>query len=69
MNIRPALSGYAFADTPLDRADKLRDDAEALLALWPQARILIVDDEGRAHADEAGQALAVTGAQLGGGPG
>lgn len=63
------LSGYAFADTPLDRADKLRDDAAALRALWPQARLLVVDDEGRAHADEAGQPLAITGAQLGGGPG
>ncbi len=69
MDIRRALSGYAFADTPLDRADKLRDDAAALLGLWPQARILIVDDEGRAHADETGQAMVVTGAQLGGGPG
>ena len=65
----PRLSGYAFADTPLDRADKLRDDAAALSALWPQARILVVDDEGRAHADEAGQPFVVTGAQLGGGPG
>jgi len=63
------LSGYAFADTPLDRADKLRDDAAALMALWPAARILVVDDEGNAHADETGQPLPVTGAQLGGGPG
>lgn len=69
MDSTEKLSGYAFADTSLDRADKLREDAAALLGLWPQARILIVDDEGRAFADDAGQPLAVTGAQVGGGPG
>ncbi len=69
MDATERLSGYAFADTPLDRADQLRDDAAALLGLWPQACILVVDDEGCAHADETGQVLAVTGGQLGGGPG
>lgn len=65
----PQLSGFAFADTPLDRADHLRDDADALAGLWPSARILAIDGEGNALADANGQPLAPTGARLGGGPG
>jgi NAD+ diphosphatase len=64
-----ALAGYAFADSALDRADALRDDADALARLWPSARVLVIDREGNALADEAGQPLAPAGAQLGGGPG
>jgi len=65
----PALSGFAFAGDTLDRADALRDDAEALAGLWPGARVLLLDEEGRAGADAAGALLAPTGAELGGGPG
>lgn len=65
----PELSGFAFAGNTLDRADGLRDDADALAGLWPQARILLVDAEGHACADGAGRLLAPTGAELGGGPG
>ena len=63
------LSGFAFAGDTLDRADALRDDAEALARLWPSARVMLLDGEGRAltHADGALQA--VEGASLGGGPG
>lgn len=63
------LTGYAFASDPLDRADHLRADADALARLWPQARVLVVDSEGRAGADAAGQCLAPTGEAVGGGPG
>ncbi|MFT3763241.1 MAG: NAD(+) diphosphatase [Pseudoxanthomonas sp.] len=63
------LAGHAFADTDIDRADALREDADALARLWPQARVLVIDGEGNALADADGQALAPGGAQLGGGPG
>ena len=65
----PALSGFAFAGNTLDRADGLRDDADALIRLWPQARVLLIDAEGNAGVDGAGRLLAPTGAELGGGPG
>ena len=63
------LSGFAFSDETLSRADALRDDAEALSRLWPTARVIVLDADGSALADEAGQLLIVTGATLGGGPG
>lgn len=63
------LSGFAFAGSPLDRADHLRDDAEALVAHWPRARVIVLDTQGNAFADAAGQLLALDGATLGGGPG
>ena len=62
-------SGYAFVGEPIDRADTLRDDPEALARLWPQARILVLDADGTAFTDAHGQWLALTGAELGGGPG
>jgi NAD+ diphosphatase len=63
------LSGFAFSDETLSRADALRDDAEALSRLWPTARVIVLDADGSALADEAGQLLIVTGATLGGGLG
>ncbi|WP_282297281.1 NAD(+) diphosphatase [Stenotrophomonas sp. PS02289] len=63
------LSGFSFTTDPLERADTLRDDPDALVRLWPQARVLVLDVDGRALANEQGQPLALTGAQLGGGPG
>lgn len=41
---------YAFAGPPPDRADHLRDDAEALSALWPDAGVIVIDAEGHAVA-------------------
>ncbi|MEO5963481.1 MAG: NAD(+) diphosphatase [Thermomonas sp.] len=67
MSARP--SPFAFVDGALDRADLLRADADALLALWPQASVIVLDADGRAHADEAGNLHAFRGADLGGGPG
>ncbi len=65
---------FAFVDGALDRADQLRDDPDALAVLWPQARIVLLDADGRALADAGGQLFAPTGAELtgaasGGGPG
>jgi len=60
---------FAFVDGALDRADHLRDDGEALATAWPRARIVLLDDDGRALADATQHLLAVTGGDLGGGPG
>ncbi len=62
-------SPFAFVDGALDRADLLRADADALLALWPQSLVIVLDADGRAHADAAGNLHAITGAELAGGPG
>ncbi len=61
--------GHAFASAPLDRADALRDDAEALARLWPDAKVLVLDADGTALADDAGQPFVSRGRALGGGPG
>lgn len=63
------FSGYAFTGAPLDRADALRDDAEALARLWPQARIVVLDADGRAFADDQGMPWQLSGEDVGGGPG
>ncbi|MFT3755018.1 MAG: NAD(+) diphosphatase [Pseudoxanthomonas sp.] len=69
MDSLQALAGHAFAETDIDRADALREDTDALARLWPQSRVLVIDGEGNALADAAGQPFAPSGAQLGGGPG
>ena len=63
------LSGFAFSGEALSRADALRDDPVALSRLWPQSRVIVLDTDGSALADETGKLLPVTGAMLGGGPG
>ncbi|MEP6906447.1 MAG: NAD(+) diphosphatase [Pseudoxanthomonas sp.] len=63
------LDGFAFIGEPLNRADALRDDADALANLWPSARVIVLDAEGNAFADEAGNLLVATGDSIGGGPG
>ena len=64
----PGCGPDAVPVAALDRADQLRDDTDALTALWAQARVLLLDDAG-ALCDEAGQPLALTGAQVSDGPG
>lgn len=39
---------FAFQHAGLDRAEHLREDPGALRALWPRARLLVVDAEGLA---------------------
>ncbi|HTD29342.1 MAG TPA: NADH pyrophosphatase zinc ribbon domain-containing protein, partial [Xanthomonadaceae bacterium] len=48
---------YAFADPPPDRADHLRDDPAALQALWSDAGVLLIDDDGHAVAGDEALAL------------
>jgi NAD+ diphosphatase len=62
------LSGFAFTGSGLDRADPLRDDPEAIARLWPQARVLVVDEHGCAHADAQGQPLLLHGESVADGP-
>lgn len=64
----PAIP-FSFVADPLDRSDALRDDAGALGAHWPQAKVILVDDAGLCVARADGQLHAPTGAELGGGPG
>ncbi|MHB8913205.1 MAG: NAD(+) diphosphatase, partial [Lysobacter sp.] len=53
----------------LDRADQLRNDADALNGLWPQARVVLLDADGRALADPEGRLCAPTGRELSDGAG
>src|SRR5690606_36908130 len=62
-------SPLAFVHGALDRADQLRDDHEALAALWPRAGVIALDADGRALADHERALRIVDGAALGGGPG
>lgn len=62
-------SPFAFVDGALDRADLLRGDADALHALWPRSCVIVLDADGRAHVDADGNLRALSGAELGGGPG
>ena len=60
---------FAFLEGALDRAENLRDDDAALTALWPRARILVIDNDGNAATDAGGAPLQLHGDQIGGGPG
>lgn len=62
-------AGFAFVADPLDRSDALRDDDCALSTMWPQARVVLVDAEGRGLADVEGRLWSPRGSELGGGPG
>ncbi|MGY1426562.1 NAD(+) diphosphatase [Lysobacter sp. A289] len=53
----------------LDRADHLRDDPEALSALWAHARVILLTDDGQALADADGVLYAPLGEDLSQGPG
>lgn len=69
----PALP-FAFVEADacraaLDRADHLRTDPAALAQLWPQARVILLDDTGLALADEQRRLCAPTGEELSAGPG
>ncbi|MEE7567302.1 cell division protein ZapE, partial [Xanthomonas sp. Kuri4-3] len=39
-----AFSGFAFTSAPLDRADALRDDPDAIVRLWQAGRVLVLDE-------------------------
>jgi NAD+ diphosphatase len=59
---------FAFVDGALDRADALRDNRDALRAYWPNARVLLVDADGRTLGDDDGWLAAAHGGDLGDGP-
>ena len=59
----------AACRSSLDRADRLRDDPDAMQALWAEARIILLDEKGHALADDDGRLLAPHGAQISQGPG
>ncbi|AXK72692.1 NAD(+) diphosphatase [Lysobacter sp. TY2-98] len=59
-----SLVGDASGFAPLDRADHLRGDGKALASLWPEARVLRLDSEGRAAADASGYPVVVRGDAL-----
>lgn len=61
-------SPFAFVDGALDRADALRDDPDALAALWLQAGVIVLDAQGKALANAEGRLHELDGAKLGGGP-
>ncbi|MDQ3289043.1 MAG: NAD(+) diphosphatase [Pseudomonadota bacterium] len=54
----------------IDRADHLRHEPQSLTALWPRARVLLLDASGRAASEHDGSLLAPLGAEVtSGGPG
>lgn len=55
---------FAFLESPLDRAEHLRDDTDVLAARWPRAQVVVVDIEGRAAADAEGAPLRLHGADI-----
>ncbi|WP_202839456.1 NAD(+) diphosphatase [Luteimonas saliphila] len=57
-----AASPFAFIDGALDRAEYLRNEPGRLAALWPQARLLLLDGEGRARGDADAGPPAIAGA-------
>lgn len=62
-------AGFSFIEAPLDRADALRDDGDALTQRWPAARVLLIDNEGRSLGNDDGTLFAPRGRDIGGGPG
>ena len=54
---------FAFIEAPLDRAEHLRD-AAVLAARWPSARVLVLDADGNAGADNRDGPLVRTGADF-----
>jgi NAD+ diphosphatase len=57
----PPAPRYAFVADALDRADALRDNEAALLAYWQNARVILVDAEGRTRVDTDGRLSSVRG--------
>ena len=55
---------FAFVEGALDRADALRDNADALHAYWPNARVLLVDGDGKTRVDAQGQLFTSRGSEV-----
>jgi NAD+ diphosphatase len=73
--VTTATAPFAFVEAEgtcraaLDRADHLRNDSDALNALWPQGRVLLLDVNGHALADQDGRLCTPSGSELSDGPG
>jgi NAD+ diphosphatase len=61
--MHPEPLPFAFVDGGLDRAGHLRNTPERLASLWPQARLLLLDEQGRALGDAEAGPAPVAGAQ------
>jgi len=59
----PGPAPFAFIDGALDRAGHLRNAPDRLAALWPRARLLLLDEQGRALGDTVTGPAPVTGGQ------
>jgi len=59
---------FSFAHAPLDRAEHLRTDSDALARLWPEARVLVLDAKGDARVDAHGMPPALDGTVVGARP-
>ena len=59
-----AIPAFAFLEGALDRAEHRRDDAAFLAQHWPRARVLVLDAEGKAFADDQCEPFACSGADL-----
>lgn len=59
---------FSFAHAPLDRAEHLRTDSDALSRLWPQSRVLVLDAKGDARVDAHGMPPALDGTVVGARP-
>ena len=55
---------FAFVEGALDRADALRDNDEALLTYWHNARVILVDAEGKTRVDADGRLQTLRGGDL-----
>ena len=55
---------FAFVEGALDRADALRDHRDALHAYWANARVLLIDGDGRTAVDDEGRLAAARGGDL-----
>ena len=60
-----AATPFAFVDAALDRADHLRDQPDTLAQLWPRANLVLLDDDGRALADDSHRLSVYDGAGVG----
>lgn len=65
----PPTPRFAFVDGALDRGDALRGKADVLHAYWPNARVLLIDGDGRTVGDDDGWLAAARGGDLGDAPG
>lgn len=59
---------FAFVEGALDRADALRDNTDVLHAYWLNARVLLIDGEGRTVGDDDGWLVAARGGDLASAP-